>query len=194
MGEKKWYVLRTAGGKEKKAKEYLEKEIERSNLQNQVSQVIVPVEKKYTIKSGKRVSVEKLLFPGYVLIEAELSGDLQYIIRNLIPGMSGFLTENRTVVKDDEHSSSVTERIPIPLRDDEVRRILGEQDKQAENEGTTEIDYNIGESVKITDGPFSGFDGTIDEIVEDRSKLKVIVMIFGRKTLLELNFNQVTKE
>lgn len=194
MGEKKWYVLRTAGGKEKKAKEYLEKEIERSNLQNQVSQVIVPVEKKYTIKSGKRVSVEKLLFPGYVLIEAELSGDLQYIIRNLIPGMSGFLTENRTVVKDDEHSSSVTERIPIPLRDEEVRRILGEQDKQAENEGTTEIDYNIGESVKITDGPFSGFDGTIDEIVEDRSKLKVIVMIFGRKTLLELNFNQVTKE
>lgn len=194
MGEKKWYVLRTAGGKEKKAKEYLEKEIERSNLQNQVSQVIVPVEKKYTIKNGKRVSVEKLLFPGYVLIEAELSGDLQYIIRNLIPGMSGFLTENRTVVKDDEHSSSVTERIPIPLRDDEVRRILGEQDKQAENEGTTEIDYNIGESVKITDGPFSGFDGTIDEIVEDRSKLKVIVMIFGRKTLLELNFNQVTKE
>ena len=194
MGEKKWYVLRTAGGKEKKAKEYLEKEIERSNLQNQVSQVIVPVEKKYTIKNGKRVSVEKLLFPGYVLIEAELSGDLQYIIRNLIPGRSGFLTENRTVVKDDEHSSSVTERIPIPLRDDEVRRILGEQDKQAENEGTTEIDYNIGESVKITDGPFSGFDGTIDEIVEDRSKLKVIVMIFGRKTLLELNFNQVTKE
>jgi hypothetical protein len=194
MGEKKWYVLRTAGGKEKKAKEYLEKEIERSNLQNQVSQVIVPVEKKYTIKNGKRVSVEKLLFPGYVLIEAELSGDLQYIIRNLIPGMSGFLTENRTVVKDDEHSSSVTERIPIPLRDEEVRRILGEQDKQAENEGTTEIDYNIGESVKITDGPFSGFDGTIDEIVEDRSKLKVIVMIFGRKTLLELNFNQVTKE
>ena len=194
MGEKKWYVLRTAGGKEKKAQEYLEKEIERSNLQNQVSQVIVPVEKKYTIKNGKRVSVEKLLFPGYVLIEAELSGDLQYIIRNLIPGMSGFLTENRTVVKDDEHSSSVTERIPIPLRDEEVRRILGEQDKQAENEGTTEIDYNIGESVKITDGPFSGFDGTIDEIVEDRSKLKVIVMIFGRKTLLELNFNQVTKE
>ena len=192
MGEKKWYVLRTAGGKEKKAKEYLEKEIERSNLQNQVSQVIVPVEKKYTIKNGKRVSVEKLLFPGYVLIEAELSGDLQYIIRNLIPGMSGFLTENRTVVKDDEHSSSVTERIPIPLRDEEVRRILGEQDKQAENEGTTEIDYNIGESVKITDGPFSGFDGTIDEIVEDRSKLKVIVMIFGRKTLLELNCHQVT--
>lgn len=194
MGEKKWYVLRTAGGKEKKAKEYLEKEIEKSNLQNQVNQVLVPVEKKYTVKNGKRVSVEKLLFPGYVLIEAELSGDLQYIIRNMIPGMSGFLTENRAVVKKDDNSPAVAERIPIPLRDEEVRRILGEQDKQADSEGVTEVDYNIGDSVKITDGPFSGFDGTIDEIVEDRCKLKVIVMIFGRKTLLELNFNQVTKE
>ena len=194
MGEKKWYVLRTAGGKEKKAKEYLEKEIEKSNLQNQVNQVLVPDEKKYTVKNGKRVSVEKLLFPGYVLIEAELSGDLQYIIRNMIPGMSGFLTENRAVVKKDDNSPAVAERIPIPLRDEEVRRILGEQDKQADSEGVTEVDYNIGDSVKITDGPFSGFDGTIDEIVEDRSKLKVIVMIFGRKTLLELNFNQVTKE
>ena len=194
MGEKKWYVLRTAGGKEKKAKEYLEKEIEKSNLQNQVNQVLVPVEKKYTVKNGKRGSGEKLLFPGYVLIEAELSGDLQYIIRNMIPGMSGFLTENRAVVKKDGNSPAVAERIPIPLRDEEVRRILGEQDKQADSEGVTEVDYNIGDSVKITDGPFSGFDGTIDEIVEDRSKLKVIVMIFGRKTLLELNFNQVTKE
>ena len=194
MGEKKWYVLRTAGGKEKKAKEYLEKEIEKSNLQNQVNQVLVPVEKKYTVKNGKRVSVEKLLFPGYVLIEAELSGDLQYIIRNMIPRMSGFLTENRAVVKKDDNSPAVAERIPIPLRDEEIRRILGEQDKQADSEGVTEVDYNIGDSVKITDGPFSGFDGTIDEIVEDRSKLKVIVMIFGRKTLLELNFNQVTKE
>ena len=92
MGEKKWYVLRTAGVKEKKAKEYLEKEIERSGLQNQVGQILVPVEKKYTVKNGKRVSVEKLLFPGYVLIEAELTAELQYIIRNLVPGMSGFLT------------------------------------------------------------------------------------------------------
>lgn len=194
MGEKKWYVLRTAGGKEKKAKDYLEKEIERSNLQNQVNQVLVPVEKRYTVKNGKRVQTERLLFPGYVLIEAELSGDLEYIIRNLVPGMSGFLTENRVATSTGDKSASVIERIPIPLRDDEVRRILGEQDRQTTNESVTEIDYNVGDSVKITEGPFSGFDGTVDEIVEDRSKLKVIVMIFGRKTLLELNFNQVTKE
>lgn len=185
MGEKKWYVLRTAGGKEKKAKEYLEKEIERSGLQNQVNQVLVPVEKKYTVKNGKRVAVEKLLFPGYVLIEAELTAELQYIIRNLVPGMSGFLTEK---------SGKAQDRIPVPIRDEEVRRILGQQDEEAVTEADTEVDYEIGESVRITDGPFSGFDGTVDEIVQDRSKLKVIVMIFGRKTLLELNFNQVTKE
>ena len=186
MGEKKWYVLRTAGSKEKKAKEYLEKEIERSGLQSQVSQVLVPVEKKYTVKNGKRVSTEKLLFPGYVLIEAELSPELQYIIRNLIPGMSGFLTE-----KTDSNGG---EREPVYLREDEVKRLLGQQDEEAVTEGETEIDYAPGDAVKITDGPFSGFDGTVDEIIEDRSKIKVIVMIFGRKTLLELNFNQVTKE
>ncbi len=183
MGEKKWYVLRTAGGKEKKAALYLEKEIEKSGLQNQVSQVLVPVEKKYTVKNGKRVSVEKLLFPSYVLIEAELSPELQYIIRNMVPGMSGFLTDRNKA-----------DQAPVPLRDEEVRRILGQHDEEMDNVGNIEVDYKVGDSIKIIDGPFNGFDGTVDEIVEDRSKLKVIVMIFGRKSLLELSFNQVTKE
>ena len=84
--------------------------------------------------------------------------------------------------------------VPVPLRDDEVRRILGEQDEMAVTEAETVVDYNVGDAVKITDGPFAGFDGTVEEIVEDRSKLKVMVMIFGRKTILELNFTQVTKE
>lgn len=185
MGEKKWYVLRTAGGKEKKAKEHLEKEILRGNLQNQVEQVLVPVEKKYIVKNGKRTAVEKLLFPGYVLIEAELSPELEYVIRNLVPGMSGFLTEK---------TDKAGERRAVPIRSDEARRILGQQDETAVSAAETEFDYSVGDSVKITDGPFTGFDGTVDEIVEDRSKIKVIVMIFGRKTLLELNFNQVTKE
>ena len=189
---KKWYVLRAAGGKEKKAKEYLEKEIERRSLQDLVSQVLVPTEKVYKIRDGKRVCTERLFYPGYVLIEAELTGELQYIIRNEVPHMSGFLTEKRDVKRSDGKSQE--EKLPIPLRDDEVRRILGEQDEQAVAEAETVIDYAVGESVKITDGPFTGFDGTIEEIVEDRSKLKVMVMIFGRKTLLELNFTQVTKE
>ena len=194
MGEsnKKWYVLRAAGGKEKKAKEYLEKEIERRRLQDLVSQVLVPTEKVYRIRDGKRICTERLFYPGYVLIEAELTGELQHIIRNEIPHMSGFLTEKRDVARGTGKAQE--EKLPIPLRDDEVRRILGEQDEMANTEAETVIDYKTGDAVKITDGPFTGFDGTVEEIVEDRSKLKVMVMIFGRKTILELNFTQVTKE
>jgi transcriptional antiterminator NusG len=190
MGEKKWYVLRTVGGKEKKAKEYLDKEIERSSLQNQVSQVLVPVKKEILTKNNKRKEVERLLFPGYVLIQADLSAELEYIIRNLIPGMSGFLTEKR----NSGGNGTQAERVPVPMRDEEAQRIIGQQDENAENPAETSVDYQINDSVKITDGPFSGFSGTIDDIDADRSKLKVVVVIFGRKTLLELSFTQVTKE
>ena len=188
MSDMKWYVLRTAGGKEKKAAEYLQKEIERSDIQDQVSQVLVPVKKEIVTKNGKRKAVDKLLFPGYVLIHADLSATLENIIRNLVPGMSGFLTEKRAT------SGTQFERIPVPIRDEEVQRILGVQDENADSAAETVVNYEIGESVKITDGPFSGFSGTVDEILEDRSKVKVIVVIFGRKTQLELNFTQVTKE
>ena len=187
MGEMKWYVLRAAGGKEKKAKEYLEKEIERSGLQDQVGQILVPAKKEIVIKNGKRKEAERLLFPGYVLIEAELTPELEYIIRNLIPGMSGFLTENKG-------TGTQTERVPVPIREDEVRRILGEVDENADSITVAQTSYEVGDSVKITDGPFNGFGGTVDEIDQDRSKLKVVVVIFGRKTLLELSFTQVTKE
>ena len=167
MADMKWYVLRTAGSKEKKAKDYLEKEIERCGLQEQVAQVLVPVKREIVTKNGKRKVVEKLLFPGYVLIQAILNPELEYIIRNCVPGMSGFLTEKRT-------NGSQTERVDNPAE--------------------TEVNFAVGDSVKITDGPFNGFSGTVDAIEEDRSKLKVIVVIFGRKTLLELSFTQVTKE
>ena len=189
---KKWYVLRAAGGKEKKAKEYLEKEIERRGLQDLVSQVLVPTEKVYRIRDGKRVCTERLFYPGYVLIEADLTGELQHIIRNEVPHMSGFLTEKRDVKRGDGKTQE--EKLPIPLRQDEVDRILGKKDEMADTEAVTVVDYQVGDAVKITDGPFEGFDGTVEEIVEDRSNLKVMVMIFGRKTLLELNFTQVTKE
>ncbi|MBP9997799.1 MAG: transcription termination/antitermination factor NusG [Bacteroidales bacterium] len=188
MGDMKWYVLRTAGGKEKKAKEYLEKEIEQSGLQDQVAQVLVPVKKEVVIKNGKRKAVDKLLFPGYVLIQAELSAMLENIIRNEVPGMSGFLTEKKAT------TGTQFERIPVPIREDEAARILGVQDENADNAAETFVNYEVGDAVRITDGPFSGFDGTVDEILEDRSKIKVIVVIFGRKTQLELSFTQVTKE
>lgn len=201
----KWYVLRTAGTKEKKAKEYLEKEIVRRGLQDSVGQVLVPVKREIVTKNGKRKVVERLLYPSYVLIQAELNPDLEYLIRNDVPGMSGFLTENRSVpVKDTQKTSESSksgqdkkfqiERVPVPIRDDEAARILGIQDESVDNPAETEVNFEIGDSVKITDGPFNGFSGTVDAIEEDRSKLKVIVVIFGRKTLLELGFTQVTKE
>lgn len=188
MGEMKWYVLRTAGSKEKKAQEYLLKEIERNGLQDQVKQVLVPVKKEIVTKNGKRKAVDKLLYPGYVLMQAELSATLEDIVRNRIPGMSGFLTEKRTV------NGNQIERVPASIREDEAMRILGNQDEALSSAAETVVNYEVGESVRITDGPFSGFDGTVDEIIQDRSKLKVIVVIFGRKTQLELNFTQVTKE
>ena len=186
MADMKWYVLRTAGSKEKKAKDYLEKEIERCGLQEQVAQVLVPVKREIVTKNGKRKVVEKLLFPGYVLIQAILNPELEYIIRNCVPGMSGFLTEKRT-------NGSQTERVAVPLRDDEARRILGDQDENVDNPAETEVNFAVGDSVKITDGPFNGFSGTVDAIEEDRSKLKVIVVIFGRKTLLLYSSNKRIK-
>jgi len=186
MAEKKWYVLRTAGTKEKKAADYLIKEIERhKDLQAIVDQVLVPVKKEIVTKNGKRKEVERLLYPGYVLIHAELNPDLEYVIRNGIPGMSGFLTEK---------TGNGTDRVPVPIREEEAQRILGIQDENAVTAAETEVNFTVGESVRITDGPFSGFDGTVDEILQERSKLKVVVVIFGRKTLLELSFTQVTKE
>lgn len=109
----------------------------------------------------------------------------------MIPGLAGFLTE-KAAASDGEKKTA--EMKAVPLRDEEVKRLLGKQDEQVESEVVTEVDYQVGDSVRITDGPFNGFDGTVDEIAVDRSKIKVIVMIFGRKTLLELSFNQVTKE
>ena len=190
MGEMKWYVLRTAGGKEKKAKDYLEKEISRSGIQDQVAQVLVPVKPEIVVKNGKRKTTERILFPGYVLIQAQLSATLENIIRNEVPGMSGFLTEK----KETNASGTQFERVPVPIREEEAQRILGIQDENVDAAAETLVNYEVGESVRITDGPVSGFSGTGDEILEDRSKVKVIVVIFGRKTQLELSFTQVTKE
>lgn len=179
---KKWYVVRAAGGKEKKAKEYIENEIKRLNLEEYVSQVLIPTEKIYQVKNGKKVSMERIFYPGYILIEAALTGEIQHLIRNL-PHISGFLTE-----------SSGKDKEPVPLRQSEVNRILGRVDELAVKEEENITPFIVGEPVKVIDGPFNGFDGVVDEIMEDRKKLKVMVKIFGRKTHLELNFVQVIKE
>ena len=174
-----WYVVRTAGGKEKKAKEHIEKEIDAHGLGNALSQVLIPTEKYYQIKNGKRVSAERIFYPGYVLVECLMSGELQHLIRN-IPYVAGFLGEGK-------------DKKPVPLREAEINRILGRVDDMAAQDEETVVPFVVGEAVKIIDGPFTDFDGTVEEIVEDKRKLKVTVLIFGRKTLLELNFAQVAQ-
>lgn len=175
---KKWYVIRAMSGSEKKVKQYIESEIVRNNFQDYISQVLIPMEKVYQIRKGKKVSAERNYFPGYVLIEAALVGEIPHTLRQ-IPGVLGFL-------------GSDTE--PAPLRPSEVNRILGKVDELSGREEELSVPYIVGESVKITDGPFNSFTGVIEEINEEKKKLKVMVKIFGRKTPLELNFMQVEKE
>ena len=194
---KKWYVVRTAGGKEKKAKEYIEKEIENNGLQDRVSQVLIPTEKYYQIKNGKRVSAERVLFPGYVYVEADLTGEIEHIIKNLT-FVAGFLSENVETVEEKRVDGKVKmvktiKRVPVPLRQSEIARILGAIDTMADQDEETVTPFAVGEPIKITDGPFNGFEGTVEKIMDDKRKLAVTVKIFGRKTLVELNFAQVTK-
>lgn len=177
---KKWYVLRTVGGKEKKVKEYIESEIANAGLQEYVSQVLIPTEKVYQIRNGKKVSKERNFFPGYLLIEAALVGEIPHMLKN-ITNVIGFLGDTKG-------------GDPVPMRQSEVNRILGRVDEMAENDAEINIPYVVGETVKVTDGPFNGFNGIIEEINEEKKKLKVMVKIFGRKTPLELSFMQVEKE
>jgi len=177
---KKWYVLRAIGGKEKKVKEYVDNEINRLKLQDFISQVLIPTEKVYQIRNGKKISKERIFYPGYVLIEANLVGEIPHILKD-IPNVIGFLGDPKT-------------NDPIPLRISEVNRILGKVDELAGNEEEINVPFYVGETVKVIDGPFNSFSGVIEEVNEEKKKLKVMVKIFGRKTPLELSFMQVEKE
>lgn len=175
---KKWYVLRAVSGKENKVREYLESEINKSDLGKYISQVLIPTEKTFTVRNGKKVMKERAYLPGYVLIEAELTGEVIHELKN-INYVAGFLPNTSK---------------PQPLRESEVKRILGTMDQLEEAGEEIDMQYFVGENVKVINGPFSSFTGVIEEVNEDRKKLKVMVKIFGRKQLLELGYMQVEKE
>ncbi|MAN05079.1 MAG: transcription termination/antitermination factor NusG [Owenweeksia sp.] len=177
---KKWFVVRAISGQENKIKSYIENEIEYAGLQQYLGQVLVPQEKVYQIRNGKKVSKERNYFPGYIMVEAELVGELVHTIKN-VQGVIGFLGETKG-------------GDPVPLRQAEVNRMLGKVDELAETDEQINIPYIVGETVKVIDGPFNGFNGTIEKINEDKRKLEVMVKIFGRKTPLELSYMQVEKE
>ena len=178
--EKKWYVVRAISGKETKVKELIESEIKARGLQDYVSQVLIPTEKVFQIRNGKKISKERSYLPGYVLIEACLIGEVPHIIKN-VTNVIGFLGAEKRGE-------------PIPLRLSEVNRILGKVDELAENGEELNIPFVIGESVKVVDGPFNNFSAIIEEINEEKKKLVVSVKIFGRKTPVELGYLQVEKE
>ncbi|MCL2073358.1 MAG: transcription termination/antitermination protein NusG [Marinilabiliaceae bacterium] len=178
--EKKWYVLRVITGKEKKVREYIESERTKHKLQDYITQVVIPTEKILQLRKGKKITKEKNYLPGYVVIEAALIGEVPFVLKS-IPSVMGFLTERNS----DE---------PTPLRMSEVNRILGKADELAETDIETNVPFATGETVKVKDGPFNGFNGIIEEVNSEKRKLKVMVKIFGRKTPLELSFLQVEKE
>lgn len=179
--QKKWYVLRAVSGKEAKVKEYIDAEIKNSSLGQYVSQVLIPTEKVYTVKNGKKVVKERSYLPGYVLVEAILNGEVVGHLRDDVPNVLGFL------------GASVGKQ-PEALRDSEVKRILGLFDESAESEEELDVPYCVGDNVKVITDPFNGFSGVIDEVYSDKRKLKVMVKIFDRMTAVELSYSQVEKE
>ena len=174
-----WYVLKVVTGQENKIKAYIESDLARENLSDCMSEILIPKERVYQIKNGKKISKEKAFFPGYLILHVDLLGEVVHLVKS-IPGVVGFLSES----KGGE---------PLPMRKSEVNRVLGRMDELSDVEEDVNIPYVLGESVKVIDGPFNGFDGSIEKINEEKRKLEVMVKIFGRKTPIELGYMQVQK-
>ena len=177
--ENKWYVIRAVSGQESKIKDYIASEIDRLGYSKMLEDILVPTEKIVQIRNGKKVSKEKTYFPGYIMIKADLSGEVPHIIKS-VPNVIGFLGETKG-------------GDPVPLRPTEVNRMLGKVDELTLATEQINIPYVVGENIKVIDGPFNGFTGAIEKVNEDKRKLEVMVKIFGRKTPLELSYMQVEK-
>lgn len=179
MSDLKWYVLKSISGQENKVKNYIENEMKFLGFESYVTQVVIPMEKVIQMKNGKRTLKEKPFYPGYLMVEANLIGEIPHIIKN-IPGVISFLS----LTKGGD---------PVPMRKSEVDRMLGKADELSEFAQDVAIPFIVGESVKVIDGPFNGFNGTVEKIHEEKKKIEVSVLIFGRKTPMELSYMQVEK-
>ena len=176
---KKWYVVRAVSGQENKIRDYMESEINRLGFKDFVEDILVPTQKVVQIRKGKKINKEKVYFPGYIMIKANLTGEIPHIIKAL-PNVIGFLGETKG-------------GDPIPLRTAEVNRMLGKVDELSTESESVSIPFEIGENIKVIDGPFNGFNGAIEKVNQEKRKLEVMVKIFGRKTPLELSYMQVEK-
>jgi len=183
MSSLNWFVLRAVSGQEKKIKSYIENEITRQKLNEFVPQILIPSEKIYEMRNGKKRVREKNFFPGYIIISADLSkGEVLHIITS-IPGVIGFLG-----------NAQGNSKVPVPLRQAEINRILGRVDEAEHHEEAPSMSFIRGETVKVVDGPFSGFIGLVEEVFDEKKKLNVVVKIFGRNTPVELSYAQVEKD
>ncbi|MFH1890182.1 MAG: transcription termination/antitermination protein NusG [Candidatus Kuenenbacteria bacterium] len=174
QGEKKWYVLHTYSGYEENVKRNLEQRIESMDMRDKIFQVLVPMENKIKIKSGKRQIVKEKIFPGYVLVEMVVDDASWYVVRNT-PNVTGFIGSGT---------------LPIPIDDEEVKKL---RSRMGVEEPTYKINVSVGTAVNITDGPFKDMSGKVKEVDESRGKIKVLVQMFGRETPVELDFLQVKK-
>jgi len=177
-----WFVVHTQSGYEKKVKSNLEARIQSMNMEERIFEVVIPMEDVVEVKGGKKVVVQEKVFPGYLLVRCSMDDASWYVMRNT-PGVTGFVGQGRQGQK------------PTPLSKREVETFLA---AKGDGEETTpkrkpKLEYEVGESVRVKEGPFADFSGTIAEINPDHLKLKVLVNIFGRETLVEMDFSQVAK-
>jgi transcription termination/antitermination protein NusG len=175
--DKKWYVVRTYSGHENKVKAYLENEVMQAGLTDKITAVIVPSEKVFEVKDGKKKSKTRTFFPGYILVEAVMDKTTQHVILNT-PSVISFVGPKNT---------------PAPLQATEVRRLIGKIEERKDVE-VIDVPFRVGDAIKVTDGPFNNFSGFVQEVHEEKMKVKVMVSIFGRKTPVELDFSQVELE
>ena len=173
---KNWYIVQSHSSFENKVAQLIKEEAEKAKISEKIEEIIVPTHDVTEVKRGKRVQRKKKFFPGYVLIKSEMDNNIYHMIKS-IKKVSGFLG---------------SKGIPVPVSEKEIEKILG-QIKDGVAQGQTGIEYSVGEKVQVIDGPFASFNGMVEEIDEDKSRLKVSVLIFGRPTPVELEYNQVEK-
>lgn len=178
--ERKWYVIRVVNGTEKKVRQAIENELEVSHIKDFVTRILIPTEKVLQLRNGKKVNKEVLLYPGYIYVELMDLGKVFNILLS-VPGVLGFVGCKRKI------------DTPKPLRAEEIALVLQKIDESISSEAVLKNIYTVGEEIKVIDGPFNTFNGVIEEINEDKQRLKITVKIFGRKTPVELKFDQVEK-
>lgn len=170
---KQWYAVHTYSGQEAKVVQFIQDVVASGEMHDLVGQVLMPTQEVVQVKNGKKTRTTRKFFPSYILVEMELTNEAVHFVRN-ITGVTGF----------------VGGKAPTPLRKDEVRRILGQAEKTSQ-ESVSEVPFQIGDAVKIKEGPFKDFDGTVDEIHPEKGKIKVMVSVFGRSTPVEVDFSHV---